>query len=155
MRRVSSLDRAAFRKPLRPTALVNEAYLKLIARQNVGWEDRAHFFGIAARAMREILVDYARRRSSGKRGGAITFVTLNEDLEVGREPDTEILALHEALEKLTSIDGRAARVAELRAFGGLTAAEAAHFLGISKRRADADWNFARLWLRRALGPEGA
>ena len=136
---------------LRPTALVNEAYLRLIRTPDVAWEDRAHFFGIASRAMREILVEHARARAAEKRGGDRARVTLDEGLAVAAGPDLDVIALHEALDGLAGVDQRAARVAELRAFGGLTAVEAAHLLGISKRTADADWNFARLWLRRRLG----
>jgi RNA polymerase sigma factor (TIGR02999 family) len=140
---------------LRPTALVNEAYVRLIDKSQVSWENRAHFFGIAARAMRQILVDHARQRAARKRGGGLTRITLDEDVRPEGVQETELLNLHEALERLARHNERIARVVELRTFGGLTAKEAAHVLGISKRTADGDWSFARLWLSRELRGDAA
>jgi RNA polymerase sigma factor (TIGR02999 family) len=136
---------------LRPTALVHEAYIRLIRQDNVEWRDRAHFFGIAARAMRQILVEHARGRSAEKRGGGRTLVTLDEGVVVGPGPDLEVIAFHEALDRLTALDGRAARVAELRAFAGLSAAEVSAVLGVSKRTVEVDWSFARMWIAREMG----
>ena len=114
------------------------------------WESRAHFFGVAARAMRQILVDHARQRGAAKRGGGLQRVTLDEAF-VGEAPaDLEILALHDALERLAALDARMGRVVELRTFAGLTMAEIAHVLSVSRRTVDADWSFARKWLSQQL-----
>ncbi len=138
---------------LQPTALVHEAYFKLVDGARAGWESRAHFFGTAARAMRQILVDHARKHRAHKRGGELQRVTLDEALVGGQgEFDFEILALHDALEKLAREDERMARVVELRIFAGMSAKEAAHVLGFSKRTIDADWKMARMWLARELSP---
>ena len=137
---------------LQPTALVHEAYLKLVDQTRADWRDRAHFLGIAARAMRQILVDHARRHNAQKRGGDLQRVTLDESLD-GAAPKLEVIALHEALERFAEMDERAAQVVELRIFGGLTVEETAEVLGVSKRTVDADWSMARLWLARALGGE--
>lgn len=134
---------------LRPTALVHEAYLRLGSADST-FENRAHFFGVAARAMRHILVDHARARGAEKRGGNLRRVTLDEEIAGAEGQDIEILALHDALEKLAQLDARAAEVVELRAFGGLTMNEVAESMGISKRSADRDWTFAQRWLVRAL-----
>jgi RNA polymerase sigma factor (TIGR02999 family) len=135
---------------LQPTALVHEAYLKLVDQSRCEWENRAHFFGVAARAMRQILVDHARRHRARKRGGTWQRITLDENLQQAAEISIEILALDEALEKLAREDERAARVAELRIFTGMIAKDVAFLLGISKRTADADWKLARMWLTREL-----
>lgn len=140
---------------LRPTALVHEAYVRLIDQSQVDWQNRAHFFGVAARAMRQILVDHARERAAQKRGGGLTRVTLDEDVDAEAILEVELLDLHEALEKLTHLNERMARVVELRAFGGLTAKEVAHVLGVSKRTVDGDWKFARMWLSRELRGDAA
>jgi RNA polymerase sigma factor (TIGR02999 family) len=135
---------------LQPTALVNEAYLRLVDQTRVQWEGRAHFFGIASRAMRQILVDHARRHGAHKRGGGWHRITLDENLPERTDHALEILELHEALEKLAGEDERMARVVELRIFGGLLAREAALVLGVSKRTVDDDWRVARMWLGREL-----
>lgn len=135
---------------LPPTAVVHEAYLKLVGSAELRWEGRAHFFGAAARAMRQILVQHARRRASGKRGGNWQRITFDEELVPAAEAGLDILALHEALEKLTALDERTARVVELRTFGGLTTAEVADVLRVSKRTVDGDWLFAKKWLRTQL-----
>jgi len=140
---------------LQPTALVHEAYLKLVDQESLRWNDRAHFMGIAARAMRQILVDHARRRSAEKRGGEYQRVTFLEDLAIGPSAEVELLELHEALEKLALEDERSARVAELRLFGGLSIIEVAEVLGVSQRTVFGDWSVARLWLSRQLrGTQG-
>lgn len=135
---------------LQPTALIHEAFLKLVDQTQIEWQNRAHFFGIAARAMRQVLVDHARKHLSAKRGGLLQRVTLDENLALQAELSVEILALHEALEKLAARDERAARVVELRVFAGLSAVEAAHVLGVSKRTVDGDWMVARMFLSREL-----
>lgn len=135
---------------LQPTALVHEAYLRLVDQDRVRWENRAHFFGIAARAMRRILVEHARRRVAAKRGGGSTRITLDEAIVPGRDPHLGVLELDEALEKLSQLDERTARVVELRVFAGMTMEEIAHILVVSKRTIDGDWAFARMWLGREL-----
>lgn len=135
---------------LRPTALVHEAYLKLVDAPELDWESRGHFFGCAARAMRQILVDHARRRDAQKRGGEWERVTLEEDVGEADAFDVEILDLHRALEKLSGKDEELATLVELRFFGGLTVQEAADARGVSRRKAAKDWSVARLWLRREL-----
>jgi RNA polymerase sigma factor (TIGR02999 family) len=134
---------------LQPTALVNEAYLRLLDWNAVEWQDRAHFLAVAAKMMRRILVNYAVARRSEKRGGAALLVSLTEaDKVPGRTED--LLALEEALVQLAKIDERKSRLIELRYFGGLTSDEAAEVLGISPRTATREWEFARVWLFRAL-----
>ncbi len=135
---------------LQPTALVNEAYLKLVDRDRCDWQNRAHFFGVAARAMRQVLVDHARKHGARKRGGTWQKITLDENLQDPGQASLEILALHDALEKLAVESERTARVAELRVFGGLMAKEIAFLLGVSKRTVDGDWQVARMWLGREL-----
>ena len=136
---------------LQPTALVNEAYLRLFDTHAVGWESRAHFFGVAARAMRQVLVDYARKRHAAKRGGELDRVTLVTDIAEAGGATTDVIELHLALEKLTASDQALGRLVELRFFGGLTLDEAADTLGVSRRKAAQDWGVARLWLARELG----
>jgi len=136
---------------LRPTELVHEAYLRLVDANRVAWEDRTHFFGIAARAMRQVLVDHAREHAALKRGGDWTRVTLSENLKILPDPIVEVLDLHTAIEKLSGLNARVALVVELRAFGGLEMQEVAQELGVSKRTVEGDWTFARMWLARELG----
>jgi RNA polymerase sigma factor (TIGR02999 family) len=135
---------------LTPTALVHEAYMRLSTGADVTWENRAHFLGIAARAMRQVLVEHARARSAEKRGGGLRRVTLDSKAKIGGESEIELLDLNRALDRLTAMDERMSRVVELRIFGGLTMKEIAHLLGVSKRTADDDWAMARLWLTREL-----
>jgi RNA polymerase sigma factor (TIGR02999 family) len=138
---------------LQPTALANEAYLRLIDQTRVAWRGRTHFFAIAARAMRRILVDHARARLRNKRGGRAEHVTFVEDLtpDRGRDCDFEdVIALDEALTKLAALDERQARLVEQRFFGGLSVEEAAVELGVSTRTAEGDWMHAKAWLNRAL-----
>jgi RNA polymerase sigma factor (TIGR02999 family) len=137
---------------LPPTALVHEAYLKLVDQQGVQWQSRAHFFGIAARVMRRILVDHARGRASAKRGSGATLALLDGDARVD-PPGIDILALDVALEKLAGIDPRQSRLVELRFFGGLTVEEAAAVLEIAPITVKRDWALARTWLYREVrGP---
>ncbi|MBV8630466.1 MAG: sigma-70 family RNA polymerase sigma factor [Silvibacterium sp.] len=136
---------------LQATALVNEAYLRLMAQQGATWQDRAHFFAAAAQLMRHILVDHARAHKAGKRGGEQHQVTLTEGLAAEESKSIEVLALNEALEKLGRVDPRQARVVELHFFGGLTFAEIAYVLETSERTVKRDWTMARAWLFRQMG----
>jgi RNA polymerase sigma-70 factor (ECF subfamily) len=133
---------------LRPTALVHEAYVRLADTATISWQSRAQFFAIAARAMRNVLVDHARRRAADKRGGQWQRVTL--DPELGPAHDVKILRFEEILVRLTELDGRMARVVELRVFGGMTVKEIAHVLAVSPRTVDNDWGMARMWFTREL-----
>ncbi|HET7903088.1 MAG TPA: ECF-type sigma factor [Candidatus Eisenbacteria bacterium] len=135
---------------LQPTALVHEAYLKLVEGPSVAWQGRSHFLGIAARAMRQILVDHARRKGAAKRGGGFERVTLDESDLAGGGGALDLLDLDEALRRFAALDDRAARVVEMRVFGGMTAAESAGVLGVSSRTVEHDWSVARLWLGREL-----
>ena len=135
---------------LQPTALVGEAFLRLVDQTRIEWQDRAHFLGIAARVMRQVLVDHARRHVAAKRGAEMQRVTFDESLGHGSDRGFEVLELHEALERLATLDPRGAQVVELRVFGGSTIEEVAHVLGVSKRTVDNDWAVARMWLAREL-----
>jgi len=138
---------------LQATALVNEAYLRLVRATPVEFRDRAHFFAISATVMRQIVIDEARARSRDKRGGDWQRVTLDE-VEVGAGPDGEkLLAIDEALQRLATVDGRKARVVELRFFAGMTNAEIAEVIGVSADTVKRDWTFAKLWLARELQSE--
>jgi RNA polymerase sigma factor (TIGR02999 family) len=131
---------------LQTTALVNEAYLRLADQTNPRWQNRAHFFAVAARAMRQIVVDYARSQQSQKRGGGLLRIELDEAAIVSPEQSKEIIDLHEALERLATLDSRKAQVVELKYFGGLNYDEMAEVLKISRVTVRRDWEFARLWL---------
>jgi len=135
---------------LQTTALVNEAYLRLADQTNPRWQNRAHFFAVAARAMRQILVNYARSQRSQKRGGGAFKMELDEAALVSPEESKEIIYLHEALERLAILDSRKAQVVELKYFGGLTYDEIAEVLKISQVTVRRDWEFARLWLYTEL-----
>ena len=137
---------------LHPTELVHEAYAKLVNSPGFAWVTCAHFLAVASKAMRQILVDYARRRATQKRGGHWQRITLSDIDRLGEEPELSALELHEALGHLETKDARMAKLVELRAFAGLTAEEAARVLGISKRTADTEWKIARLWLAKAMRP---
>jgi RNA polymerase sigma-70 factor, ECF subfamily len=135
---------------LQPTALVNEAFLKLIDQSDVEWQSRAHFLAVAAKAMRQILIDHARGRGALKRGGDLCRVTMAEGQTPITETDPELLDLEDALQRLAAIDARQSQVVELRFFGGLTVEEVAHVLNISKTTVEAEWRMARAWIRREL-----
>jgi len=135
---------------LQTTALVHEAYVRLIDQAGVRWQNRAHFFGIAAEMMRRILVDHARRRRAAKRGGDSLKVTLDEAINASAEPNLDLIAVDGALTKLASLDQQQARVVELRFFGGLSVDETAEVLGISERTVKRDWSVAKAWIRREL-----
>lgn len=140
---------------LQPTALVHEAYLRLLDQRELAWHNRAHVLGVAAHLMRRILVDHARARARVKRAGMLTRVTL-DGLEVGAaEPDLDVVALDDALRELASVDEQLSRVVELRYFGGLKVEEVAEVLGTSPRTVDRAWATARAWLRRRLEGSGA
>ena len=136
---------------LQTTALINEAYLRLINAKDVQWQSRAHFFAIAANLMRRVLVDHARRRDAEKRGGAHLRLTLDETLAVSSTADVDVLAIDEALNKLSTIDPQQALVVELRFFSGLSVEETAAALGVSPATVKRDWSVARAWLRREIG----
>jgi RNA polymerase sigma factor (TIGR02999 family) len=136
---------------LQTTALVHEAYLRLVDQQNVRWQTRAHFFAVAARVMRNILVDYARSRGRAKRGDGRPGLPLGEVAVMSDERADELVAVSAALDSLTAIDGRKGRVFELRYFGGMSIEEAAEALKVSPATVTRDWRMARAWLRRELG----
>jgi RNA polymerase sigma factor (TIGR02999 family) len=135
---------------LQPSALVNEAYLRLVQQADVQWQNRAHFFATASHLMRHILVDHARARQAGKRGGVQHQVTFEDAVLRVPEQSIDILALHEALERLATFDTRQAKVVELHFFGGLSFEEIALILHMSDRTAKRDWSMARAWLKQEL-----
>ncbi|MBL8172895.1 MAG: sigma-70 family RNA polymerase sigma factor [Acidobacteria bacterium] len=135
---------------LQTTALVNEAYLRLVDAQRVQWQNRVHFFALAAQAMRHILVDLARARGNQKRGGGATQVALEEALIVSAERGADVLALDEALQTLAKLNARQSQIVELRYFGGLSEEETAAVLQLSPRTVRRDWSLARAWLYREL-----
>jgi RNA polymerase sigma-70 factor (ECF subfamily) len=135
---------------LQPTALVHEAYLRLIDQTRVEWQNRAHFFGVAAQLMRRILVDHARRHRASKRGGYEQKVTLDEALDYSQPRDVDLLALDDALNALAEFDARQSRIVELRFFGGLTIEETAEALGVSPATVKVDWSMAKAWLRQQI-----
>ena len=134
---------------LQATALVNECYLRLVDARHVEWQDRAHFFALSARLMRRILVDFARARHYGKRGGGVEHVALDDQV-AAIEPGRDLVALDDALRDLATIDERKSRVVELRFFGGLSHDEAAEALGVSAKTVMRDWQVAKVWLMREL-----
>jgi RNA polymerase sigma-70 factor (ECF subfamily) len=135
---------------LQPTALVHEAFMRLIASSGVTWQNRAHFFGAAARIMRRILIDHARRRRAGKRGGGLLPVPLDHVVRLYEDSAGDLLDLEAALERLDMLDSDRARVIELRFFGGLTVKETADALGVSESTVEREWRVARAWLYREL-----
>ena len=139
---------------LQATALVHEAFMRLVKQEDVAWRNRAHFFAIAAQAIRRILVDHARGRGRFKRGGGRQRVELDENLVDPGGDDGDILALHEAMEVLASLNARQAQIVELKFFGGLRFKDIAEFLGLSQRTVEGDWHMARAWLRQRLRDEG-
>jgi RNA polymerase sigma-70 factor, ECF subfamily len=135
---------------LQTTALVNEAYLRLVDQKSAGWQDRAHFFAVAAKVMRQILIDHARGRARAKRGGGGQRVSLDEGAMLSEERAADLLALDEALRKLAGLDQRKSEVVELRFFGGLTVEETAEVLNVTPKTVTRDWTMARAWLYREL-----
>jgi RNA polymerase sigma factor (TIGR02999 family) len=140
---------------LQTTALIHEAYLKLVDLKDVRWQDRAHFFAVAAKAMRHILVDYARSRHAVKRGGRVRIVSLDEAATVCEERADEVMALDDALESLAAFDPRKCQVVELRYFGGLSVIDTAEVLNVSPETVARDWRLARTWLLRELSRPAA
>ncbi len=135
---------------LQPTALVNEAYLRLVNLKRMQWQDRVHFFAMSSRLMRRILVDFARSRGYQKRGGGVKQVSLTHALEVAEGQPTDVVALNDALEALALVDERTSRVVELRFFGGLSVEETAEVLNVSRETVKRDWKFAKMWLLRHM-----
>lgn len=135
---------------LQASALVNEAYVRMVDLKQMRWQNRAHFFAMASRLMRRILVDFARSRGYQKRGGGVQQVTFAESLPVSDEQPTDFVALNDALEALAAVDERKSRVVELRFFGGLSVEETAEVLKVSSKTVKRDWKFAKLWLVREL-----
>jgi RNA polymerase sigma factor (TIGR02999 family) len=135
---------------LQTTALINETYIRLVNQNRVTWQNRAHFFGIAAQMMRRILLNYVRDQNRLKRGGAMNPVSLSENLQVFNQRSGELLALDEALERLAKLDERKSRVVELRYFGGLSVEEAAEVLQVSPVTVMRDWKLAKAWLAREI-----
>ena len=152
LRRLASsyLRRERPNHTLQATALVHEAFLKLVDQRAVRWQNRAHFFGIAAQAMRRILVDHARAHAAGKRGDGQRPVSLDDVVVVGEVPDVDVLALHEVLTRLETLDPQQGRVVELRYFGGLTMEETAEVLQISPATVGREWTLAKAWLYAEL-----
>ena len=144
------LQRERKNHTLQPTALVHEAYLKLVGQARVDWQGRAHFLAIAAQAMRQILVDHARRHRAAKRGGNRHRIALDDNLVIESSRNVDLLTLEDALAKLTKLDPRQAQMIELRFFGGLSIAEVAKVMGISTRSVEREWTMVRAWLRREL-----
>ena len=137
---------------LQTSALVNEAYLRLIDQKHVQWQSRAHFFGMAAQMMRRILVDYARNRRYAKRGGGVRELPLDEALPVSAERSAEVVMLDEVLDRLAEFDSRKSQIVELRFFGGLSIEETAEVLSVSPGTVMRDWTLAKAWLRREMSP---
>jgi RNA polymerase sigma factor (TIGR02999 family) len=135
---------------LQTTALINETYLRLVDQRKVEWQNRAHFFGIAARIMRRILLNYARDQNRQKRGGKAIHVSLSEAMVMPAEKDRELISLNDALDRLEALDPRKSRVVELRYFGGLSVEEAAEVLKVSPITVMRDWQFAKAWLAREM-----
>jgi RNA polymerase sigma factor (TIGR02999 family) len=132
---------------LQSAALVNEAYLRLVCQKTPDWQNRAHFFGVAAQMMRQILVDHARNRLAAKRGAGATLLSLDPAMAVRKEPEVDLLALDSALNKLAAMDAQQSHLIELRFFGGLSVEEAALVMGVSTRTVERSWTAARAWLR--------
>jgi len=139
---------------MQPSSLVQEAFVRLLPDAEVGWRSRSHFFAIASLVMRHVLVDYARARRSGKRGGTAVHVPLDAAVVLSREQLDEIVAVDLALERLARTDERKSKVLEMRFFGGLSVEETAEILGVAPNTVVRDWNFARAWLRRELSGRG-
>jgi len=135
---------------LQTTALIHEAYLRLIDQKDVRWQNRAHFYAISAQVMRHILVDHARSRQAAKRGGSDIKLPLEEAMIASEGREVDLVALDEALERLAAIDPQQSRVVELRFFSGLNVEETAEVLGVSTRTVKRDWNVAKAWLRREI-----
>ena len=144
-------ERAA--QTLNTTALVHEAYLKLVGQKNVAWQNRSHFYGVASIVMRRILINYAKHKQAAKRGGGVEPATFLEDFVIREERSDMLLALDEALDRLTAFNERQGKIVELKYFGGLTHDEIAEMLEVSTPTVRRDWRIARAWLNRELSPD--
>jgi RNA polymerase sigma factor (TIGR02999 family) len=138
---------------LQPTELVHEAFLRMVHSESISWQGRAHFFAIGAQVMRRILVDHAKRKRRQKRGGEQQRISLNEHVAITPHRSEDVLAIEDALEKLSELDKRQAEIVELRFYGGLTVEEVAEVLQVSRRTVEAEWTAVRAWLRRELSVE--
>jgi RNA polymerase sigma-70 factor, ECF subfamily len=145
-----SMRRESAQNTLETGALINEAYLRLADWKNARWENRAHFYGVAAQIMRKVLIDYARSRGYQKRGGGVRPISLEEALVASPSQAPELIALDEALDRLTKLDARKGKVVELRFFAGLSVEETAGVLNVSPFTVIRDWNFAKAWLHREI-----
>lgn len=153
LRRLASnyLRRERVDHTLQPTALVNEAYLRLVDQRSAKWQNRAQFFGISAQLMRRILVDHARQHAAAKRGGSVhQRLSITSAEPLAQQPNVDLLALNEALDELASLDPQQERIVELKFFGGLSIEETAEVMGIGHATVERDWKVARAWLRRKL-----
>jgi RNA polymerase sigma factor (TIGR02999 family) len=152
LRRMANRHMAAERAghTLTPTALVHEAYLRLVDQEQVAWQDRAHFYAIAARVMRRVLIDHARRRIADKRGGGQVFMTLDEKATVPVASPEAVLELDSALDRLDALSPRQRQVVEMRFFGGMTHEEVAAVIGVSEPTVRRDWRLAQAWLKREM-----
>ncbi|HET7696336.1 MAG TPA: sigma-70 family RNA polymerase sigma factor [Vicinamibacterales bacterium] len=157
LRRIAArqLGRERAGHTLQPTALVHEAYLRLVDQRQVDWQNRAHFFGVAAQIMRRVLVDHARRHTANKRGDGAPHISIDDAQGVAAAAEMPLITLDHALRRLEKVDPDLARIVELRAFGGLTIDEAAHVLNVSPSTAKRDWRTARAWLNREIGATDA
>ena len=144
------LRRAGSGHTLQPTELVHEAFIKLVNHQRVDWRGKSHFYAIGAQAMRHILVDHAKHKARQKRGGGRQRIPLDDVLTLSIQNDEDVLAIDEALKKLSAINETRAKIVEFRFFAGMTVAEVAEVLGVSKRTVEAHWTLTRAWLRREL-----
>ncbi|MEQ8274779.1 MAG: sigma-70 family RNA polymerase sigma factor [Deltaproteobacteria bacterium] len=149
-RAAALMQRESRENTLQATALVHEAYLVLVRQDRASFNDRAHFFAVAAQMMRRILVDHARSRSRDKRGAGVVRVQLDEGVALSPQRDHDVIALDDALRELAELDPRQAEIVAMRFFGGLTVAEVAEALNVSKRAVESEWTMAKAWLRRAL-----
>jgi RNA polymerase sigma factor (TIGR02999 family) len=151
----AQLNRTTPNHSLNPTAVVHEIFIKLFEREDVDWRGKAHFYAVCARAMRDILVDYARQKGALKRGGDRHRIPLADDVALSPQRDEDVLALHEALNALAEIDQQRAMIVELRFFGGMSVREVAEALGIAERTVGKQWATVRLWLRKYLAGKPA
>lgn len=135
---------------LQPTALVHEAYIRLVDWQNTNWQNRSHFFAVAAQIMRNILVDHARRKKAEMHGGNLQKLALDEAISFSQVREVDLVDLDDALQELEKLDERQSKIVELRFFGGLTIEETAHAIGVSTMTVSREWNFAKAWLYRRL-----
>lgn len=146
----SMMRRESAAHTLQPTALVHEAYMRMIRQENVDWQGRTHFYALSSQMMRRVLVDHARGRMRQKRGGDAVKVSIDSGLQLSVQRDPDVLALDAALTRLATLDPRQARIVEMRFFGGMTVQDVAQVLGTSKRSIEAEWTMIKAWLRREL-----